>query len=167
MLGCHRGGFGGLTFRALALRRSEWGNCGSLWFIHLCCFVQVWTSFAPFFLTQLRCQDPIGPLKSLTINFHLHLHKCHLLHNLHAMEENLHRGNREETGRPLPQTPTRRRTKQHRCVQTSRAPFQSSQSLPPQHDYLRTILTPREHRKLQKSRTKIHFSTGYTLSTRN
>ena len=34
---------------------------------------------------------------------------------------------REETGGPLPRTPTRprRRTKQHRCVQTSRAPFQS------------------------------------------
>ena len=31
-----------------------------------------------------------------------------------------------ETGGPLPRTPTRRRTKQHRCVQTSRAPFQSS-----------------------------------------
>ena len=29
-------------------------------------------------------------------------------------------------GGPLPRTPTRRRTKQHRCVQTSRAPFQSS-----------------------------------------
>ena len=34
-------------------------------------------------------------------------------------------------------------------------------------DYLRAILTPREHRKPQKSRTKIHFSNGYTLSTRN
>ena len=40
--------------------------------------------------------------------------------------ENLHRRNRDETGGPLPRTPTRRRTKQHRCVQTSRAPFQSS-----------------------------------------
>ena len=37
----------------------------------------------------------------------------------------------------------------------------------PQHHYLRAILTPRERRKLQKSRTKIHFSTGHTLSTRN
>ena len=36
-----------------------------------------------------------------------------------------------------------------------------------QHDYLRAILTPREHRKPQKSRTKINYSTGYTLSTRN
>ena len=36
-----------------------------------------------------------------------------------------------------------------------------------QHDYLRAILTPREHRKPQNSRTKINFSTGYTLSTRN
>ena len=58
--------------------------------------------------------------------FYLHLLKCHLLHNLHAMQENLHRRNREETGGPLPRTPTRRRTKQHRCVQTSRPPFQSS-----------------------------------------
>ena len=33
--------------------------------------------------------------------------------------------------------------------------------------YLRAILTPREHRKPEKSRTKINFSTGYTLSTRN
>ena len=33
-------------------------------------------------------------------------HKCHLLHNLYAMQENLHRQNREETGRPLPRTPT-------------------------------------------------------------
>ena len=41
----------------------------------------------------------------------------------HAMQENLHRGNREETGGLLPRTPTRRRTKQHKCVQTSRAPF--------------------------------------------
>ena len=56
-------------------------------------------------------------------NIHLHLHKCLLLHNLQAMQENLHRGNREETGGPLPQTPTRRKTKLHRCVQTSRAPF--------------------------------------------
>ena len=91
----------------------------------------------------------------------------HLLHNLHAMQKNLHRRNREETGEPLPRAPTRRRTKKHRCVQTSRAPFQSSEPLPPQHDYLRAILTPREHRKLQKSRTKINFSTGYTLSTPN
>ena len=30
-----------------------------------------------------------------------------------------------------------------------------------------TLLTPREHRKPQKSRTKINFSTGYTLSPRN
>ena len=28
--------------------------------------------------------------------------------NLHAMQENLHRRNREETGGPLPRTPTRR-----------------------------------------------------------
>ena len=53
------------------------------------------------------------------------------------------------------------------CLQTSRVPFKSSLSLPPQHDYLRDILTPREHTKPQKSRTKIHFSTGYTFSTRN
>ena len=81
------------------------------------------------------------------------------------MQDNLHSQNREEPGGPLPRTPTRCRTKQHRCVQTSRAPFQSSQPLPPQHDYLRAILTPREHRKPQKSRTKINFSTGYTLHT--
>ena len=42
------------------------------------------------------------------------------------LQENLHRRNREETGGPLPRTPTRRRAKQHRCVQTSRASFQSS-----------------------------------------
>ena len=40
-------------------------------------------------------------------------------------------------------------------------------ALPPQHDYLRAILTPREHKKPQKSRTKIHFSIGHTLSIRN
>ena len=34
-------------------------------------------------------------------------------------------------------------------------------------DYLRTILTLWEHRKPQKSRAKINFLTGYTLSTRN
>ena len=34
-------------------------------------------------------------------------------------------------------------------------------------DNLRTILTPREHRKPQKSGTKIHHSTGYTLSTQD
>ena len=36
-------------------------------------------------------------------------HKCHLLHNLHAMQENLHRRNREKIVGPLPRTPTRRR----------------------------------------------------------
>ena len=45
------------------------------------------------------------------------------LKDLHTMQENLHRGNREETGGPFPRTPMTRRTKQHRCVQTSRAPF--------------------------------------------
>ena len=34
-------------------------------------------------------------------------------------------------------------------------------------DYLWGILTPREHRKPKKSRTEIHFSSWYTLSTRN
>ena len=41
----------------------------------------------------------------------------------------------------------------------------NSSSLPPQHDYLRAILTPWQHRKPQKSWTKIYLSTGYTLST--
>ena len=36
-----------------------------------------------------------------------------------------------------------------------------------QHDYLRTILAPRYHRKPQKSQTKIHLSIGFTLSTRD
>ena len=55
----------------------------------------------------------------------LHVKVPGLLLNLNA-QENLHRRNREETGGLLPRTPTRRRTKKHRCVQTSRAPFQSS-----------------------------------------
>ena len=37
----------------------------------------------------------------------------------------------------------------------------------PKHNYLQAILTPRERRMPQKSRTKIHFWTGYTLSTQN
>ena len=53
----------------------------------------------------------------------MHLHKCHPMHNLHAMQENLLMGNREKIGGPLPRTPTRHRKKQHRCVQTSCAPF--------------------------------------------
>ena len=60
-----------------------------------------------------------------------------------------------------------RKKKRLRCVQTSYAQFESSESLPPQHEYLRAILIPREHRKPQKSRTKIHLSTWYTLSTRD
>ena len=44
------------------------------------------------------------------------------LHSVQVMQENLHRRNREETGGPLPQTPTRRNSKQHRCVQTSCTP---------------------------------------------
>ena len=41
----------------------------------------------------------------------MHLHKCHLLYNLHTMQENLHRWNREKIGGPLPRTPMRRRKK--------------------------------------------------------
>ena len=41
----------------------------------------------------------------------MHLHKCHLLRNLHDMQENIHRRNREKIGGPLPRTPTRRRKK--------------------------------------------------------
>ena len=37
-------------------------------------------------------------------------------------------------------------------------------ALSAQHDYLRGILSPREHRKPQKTPTKIQLSTGYTLS---
>ena len=40
-------------------------------------------------------------------------------------------------------------------------------SIPPQHDNLQANLTPRERRKPQKSQTKIHLPTGYTLSTRD
>ena len=43
--------------------------------------------------------------------FYMHLHECHLLHNVHAMQENVHRRNREKTGGPLSRTPTRRRKK--------------------------------------------------------
>ena len=39
----------------------------------------------PLFLTQLRSQHPIDPLKSLTTL--QHLHKRHLLHNLRAMQK--------------------------------------------------------------------------------
>ena len=71
-----------------------------------------------------------GPNRSVKVRDHFtcistNVIYC-ILHNLHAMQENLHRRNREETGGPLPRTPTRDRTKQNRCVQTSRAPFQSS-----------------------------------------
>ena len=41
----------------------------------------------------------------------MHLSKCHLLHNLHATQEDLHRRNREKIGAPLSRTPTRRRKK--------------------------------------------------------
>ena len=39
------------------------------------------------------------------------LHKCHLLHKLHAMQGTLHWRNREKIGGPLPWTPTRCREK--------------------------------------------------------
>ena len=36
----------------------------------------------------------------------MHLHYFHLLHNLHAMQENIHMRNKEKNGGPLPRTPT-------------------------------------------------------------
>ena len=58
--------------------------------------------------------------------FHMHLRKRHLLHNLHTMQKDLHRRNREKIGGPLSRTPTRCRKKRHRCLKTSCTPFQSS-----------------------------------------
>ena len=37
----------------------------------------------------------------------MHLRKRHLLHNLHTMQKDLHRRNREKIGGPLSRTPTR------------------------------------------------------------
>ena len=59
-------------------------------------------------LTQLRSQDPIDPLKSLTI-LHASPLIVYCITSTDAMQENLHRRNREKTGGPLPRTPTTRR----------------------------------------------------------
>ena len=55
--------------------------------------------------------------------FHMHLRERHLLHNLHTMQKDLHRRNREKIGGPLSRTPTRCRKKRHRCLKTSCTPF--------------------------------------------
>ena len=75
-----------------------------------------------------------------------------------------------ETGRRLAQRslrPQRSRKRRHRHIKTSCAPFSLPNHSLLQHDNLRSSLTPRRHREPQKSRTKVHFSTKYTLSTRN
>ena len=58
--------------------------------------------------------------------------------------------------------------KRHRCVQAGCTPFQSSQSLPPQHGYSPAVLTSCEHRKPQKSQTKSwnsFFNSVHSLHT--
>ena len=101
---------------------------------------------------RLRSQDPIDPLKSLT--FHMHLHKCHLLHNLHAMQENLHgRNGRKLVNRfrvHLPRDADQNNTDASKPVARLFAgdPYITGT-------------------RSQKSRTKIHFSNGYALPTRN
>ena len=90
----------------------------------------------------------------------MHLLKCHLLHYLHAIKRGVHAG---ETERRLAD----RFREQLRGVEKNDTdaskPVARHFSLPnhsqPQHDYLRASFTPRE----QKSETKIHLSTGYTL----
>ena len=75
---------------------------------------------------------------------------------------------REKTGRPLTRTHTRCRKNDTDESKSVSWHF----NLPNHSHHSMTICGPyvphaREHRKSQKSDTKIHLSTAYTLSTRN
>ena len=74
---------------------------------------------SPFISNMVKIS---GPNRSAKITDHFtctDLRKRHLLHNLHTMQKDLHRRNREKIGGPLSRTPTRCRKKRHRCLKTS------------------------------------------------
>ena len=89
----------------------------------------------------------------------MHLRKYHLLHNLHAMEEDLHRGNREKIGVPL----SRKRADAFKPVARYFNLHNHS------HHNMTICWLSLHHRNTEsrKNLEKKFISTGYTLISRD
>ena len=91
---------------------------------------------------------------------YMHFRKCYLLHNLHAMHEDLQRRNREKIGGPLSRTLTR-------CRPFARYFNLSNHS----HHNITICALPLHHGNTESPKTleqKFNCQLGsYTLSTRN
>ena len=64
-------------------------------------------------------------------SFYLYLSQCHLLYDLHSLQNVIHRRNRETTGRPIPRTPSwhRERQQKHRVGRQFNLPNHSKQHM--------------------------------------
>ena len=61
----------------------------------------------PFISNMVKISGPNPSAKITDYVLYMHIRKCHILHNLHTKQEDLHRRNMEKIGRPLSRTPTR------------------------------------------------------------
>ena len=89
------------------------------------------------------------------LSFHLYLSQCNLLHNLHSLQNVIHRQNRETSSWPNPRTPSwRKETRQNWShLNRSRDTILHNHCKPPMHGNLRPLPTLRKHGKPQNTRT--------------
>ena len=98
----------------------------------------------------------------------MHLCKCHLMHNLHTVQEDLRRRNREK--KRLADRFRRHIRHEEKNDRDGSKPVAHYFNCPSHSHRNMTICglsLHQKHRKPQKSLKKIHFSTWHTLSTRN